>query len=101
MEGWSSDDVSTLREPVRGRDGGWYVVSAVAVTTTSWLRFAEIRCKRDTGTSFGSLSDRPRVWLTFGGGTPSAPGAVPFAGNSVCMKQQRFPYGQEPDTQKV
>lgn len=22
-EGWSSDDVSTLREPVRGREGGW------------------------------------------------------------------------------
>lgn len=35
------------------------------------------------------------------GGDPPAPGAPPVEGNSVCMKQHRLPYGQEPETQKV
>jgi hypothetical protein len=72
-----------------------------------WFRLAVMRAKRDVeDASVGSelvLAERERVFgLRFvGGGVPSAPGGAPEAGSSVWMKQQRLPYGQDPETQKV
>lgn len=61
-----------------------------------------MRCNNEIDVSLGSLFDRSRpVEFADGGGAPSAPGATPETGSSVCMKQHRFPYGQAPETQKV
>ena len=71
----------------------------------SCVRFAVIRASSELeDTSLGSLfvlDDRARPSGLLGGGVPSAPGAAPLAGSSVWMKQHRFPYGQDPDTQNV
>lgn len=102
--GWSSDEVSTRRAPVGGREPDWYPlgdesfewvlvgVAFAAALVLSWLRLAEMRARSETGGSLESLSERLRVAsVTFGGGAPSAPGGAPEAGSSVWMKQQRLP----------
>lgn len=119
MPARSSDAVSTRRAPGRvilpsPADGGVVVVGvpplagvAVAgVLPPSWFRCAEMRWRSDTGGCSGSLFVLvDRVWvsgfLIWGGGVPSAPGGCPDDGSSVWMKQQRFPYGHDPDTQNV
>lgn len=61
-----------------------------------------MRCSNEIEDSLGSLFDRSRLGgFADGGGAPSAPGATPETGSSVCMKQHRFPYGQAPETQNV
>jgi len=94
-------DVSTRRDPVGGRPlknpppGG-------ETSTGVASFFLCIRCNNEIEDSLGSLFDRSRLGVFVdGGGAPSAPGATPETGSSVCMKQHRLPYGQAPETQKV
>jgi hypothetical protein len=94
----SSVDVSTLKEPVGGRLLYWKPLleglESTGVETplelvepeASWLRFAEMRARRDTDASLGSLfvlMERSRPSGRGGGGTFSEPGGAPEVGSSV------------------
>ena len=94
-------DVSTRREPVGGRPLKNPPVGGETSTGVASF-FLCMRCNNEIEHSLGSLFDRSRLGVfADGGGTPSAPGATPETGSSVCMKQHRFPYGQAPETQNV
>lgn len=64
-------------------------VDALLALVVSWFRLAEMRARRDTEASFGSLfvlKERARPSGRVGGGALSLPGAVPVApdvGSSV------------------
>lgn len=91
----SITEVSTLKAPglpEKVAEGG--VVLTLPVPEFSWLRFAEMRARREVETSLGSLlvlAERALPSGLAGGGAPSAPGGAPDAGSSVWMKQQRLP----------
>lgn len=91
-------DVSTLKEPVGGRLLNWKPLleglESTGVETpfefvepeASWFRFAEIRARRDTEASLGSLlvlMERSRPSGRGGGGMFSEPGGTPDVGSSV------------------
>ena len=85
-------------------DGGVVLTLPGPEFIASCVRFAEMRARSELDTSFGSLfvlDERARPSGLAGGGAPSAPGGPPEAGSSVWMKQHLFPYGQDPETQKV
>ena len=95
----SRADVSTLNDPVGGRVN-WNELPSDAVD--SWVRLPEIRARRETFVSLGSLmvlSERPRpsdiccvVLSVPGVVAPPVTGPVtPAVGSSVWMKQHRFP----------
>jgi len=107
----SRADVSTRNDPVGGR-ANWYELPSIEFTGVSWVRLPEIRAKRETFVSLGSLlvlSERPRpsdsccVVLSVPGvvAPPGTGPATPAVGSSVWMKQHRFPYGHVPETQNV
>lgn len=114
----ASTFVSTRSEPVAGLCPNWKVPPSIALVAVgvvipafcSSFRFAAMRARSDDCASFGSLfvlMERARpsgaggVALLVSVFAPGAPGGVPDCGSSVWMKQQRLPYGHEPDTQKV
>lgn len=95
----SRADVSTRSEPVGGRVNWNELLSTgVARPFGSWFRFPEIRAKSDTLASLGSLfvlSERSRpsecCCVVFSiAGVPPGP-VPPDVGNSVWIKQHRFP----------
>jgi hypothetical protein len=101
-----STDVSTRREPVGGRVN-WKPpllgVASVGVGALFCCSRLEMRARRDTDPSLGSLlvlRERARPSCAVGGGGIASP-LGPDGGSSVWIKQHRFPYGQEPETQKV
>jgi len=75
----------------------------------SWFRFAEIRARSETEVSLGSLlvlieRERPSVFdweVALSEALLFPVFGFPATGTSVWMKQQRLPYGHEPDTQNV
>lgn len=86
----SITEVSTLKAPGRPEkvaEGGVVLtLPEPELRVLSWVRFAEIRARRDVETSLGSLfvlADRARPSGFVGGGAPSAPGGAPDAGSSV------------------
>lgn len=84
-------------------EAGVVLVLELAEASRPRLRRANIEVEPPSVGSLLVLSDRGRPSRPeiFGGGAPSAPGATPEAGSSVWMKQQRLPYGQDPETQNV
>lgn len=100
--GPSETEVSTRREPVGGFVLNWKPLVAIMSTGVAascvWAR-CEMRARSESEES-GSLESSACVC----GGVLSevlAVAGVPDDESSVWMKQQRFPYGHEPDTQKV
>ena len=96
----SNTDVSTRREPGRPVNvAGGVVLIGFEFGAMGSCRLAVMRASNEVGPSFGSLSDRGRPSMSEGllswFPCPTAPGS------SVWMKQQRFPYGQDPETQNV
>ena len=99
----SRADVSTLNDPVGGRVN-WNELPSIEFpgAVGSWVRLPEIRAKRETFVSLGSLlvlSERTRpsdsccVVVSVPGvvAPPDTGHATPAVGSSVWMKQHRFP----------
>ena len=110
-EGPSKAEVSTLSEPVGGRPPvNWKPLGFISMGVDAvGLLLAEMRARRERDASFGSLLvliERARPSGRCCNGAFSAPGVpavggAPELGSSVWIKQQRLPYGQEPETQNV
>lgn len=110
-EGPSKAEVSTLSEPVGGRPPvNWKPLGFISIGVDAvGLLLAEIRARRERDASFGSLlvlieRERPSGRCCIGAlSAPGVPavGGAPELGSSVWIKQQRLPYGQEPETQNV